>query len=39
VLGVISTPGLERIATFLAHFVREVSTASREQLNPLPSQN
>jgi hypothetical protein len=34
VADVISTPGLERIARFLAHLVREADTATRVQLNP-----
>jgi hypothetical protein len=34
VLDVISTPGLERMARFLAFFVEEVSKAPRERINP-----
>ena len=32
--SVISTPGLERIARFLAYFVKEVDKAPRAQINP-----
>jgi hypothetical protein len=31
---VISTPGLERIARFLAWFLKEVDKAPRERINP-----
>jgi hypothetical protein len=34
VLGVISTPGLERIARFFAYFIKEVDKASASQINP-----
>jgi hypothetical protein len=34
VTDVISTPGLERMAGFLAHFVSEVAKAPREKVNP-----
>ncbi len=34
VLGVISTPGLERIARFFAYFVKEVDKAPVSQINP-----
>jgi Peptidase family M28 len=34
VLDVISTPGLERIARFLAYFVREVAAAPATRINP-----
>jgi hypothetical protein len=34
VLGVISTPGLERIARFFAWFVKEVDKAPLSQINP-----
>ena len=34
VLDVISAPGLERIARFLAHFVTAVDKAPRERINP-----
>jgi len=34
VLDVISTPGLERMARFLAHFVDQVAGAPREKVNP-----
>jgi len=34
VLDVISTPGLERIARFLAFFVSAVDCAPRERINP-----
>lgn len=34
VAGVISTPGLERMARFLSFFVREASNAPTEQLRP-----
>lgn len=34
VLGVISTPVLERIARFLAFFVSAVDGAPRERINP-----
>ena len=34
VAEMISTPGLERMARFLAYFVKEVGRASRAQLNP-----
>ena len=34
VLDVISTPGLERIARFLAYFVKEVAAAPTRQINP-----
>ncbi len=34
VAGVISTPGLERVARFLSFFVREASTAPTERLRP-----
>ena len=34
VLDVISTPGLERIARFLASFVASVDRAPRERINP-----
>lgn len=34
VLDVISTPGLERMARFLAHFVGEVSRAPRTDILP-----
>jgi hypothetical protein len=34
VLDVISTPGLERMARFLAFFLAEVGKAPREQINP-----
>jgi hypothetical protein len=34
VFEVISTPGLERMARFMAYFVREVDTASRTQIDP-----
>ncbi len=34
VLDVISTPGLERIARFLAFFVSAVEHAPRERINP-----
>ena len=34
VLDVISTPGLERIARFLAHFVKEVDKTDARALNP-----
>jgi hypothetical protein len=33
-LDVISTPGLERMARFLAHFIREAAKAPRDKLNP-----
>lgn len=33
-LDVISTPGLERMARFLAHFIRETAKATRAQINP-----
>ena len=33
-LAVISTPGLERIARFVAYFVKEVDKASVAQINP-----
>jgi hypothetical protein len=33
-LDVISTPGLERMARFLAYFIREVDKATRAQINP-----
>jgi len=36
VFDVISTPGLERIARFLAHFVKEAGKAPATQINPLP---
>jgi hypothetical protein len=32
--AVISTPGLERMARFLAYFVKEVDAAARTQINP-----
>ncbi len=32
--SVISTPGLERIARFLAYFIKEVDKAPRNQINP-----
>jgi hypothetical protein len=35
-LDVISTPGLERMARFLAHFLRGVGTATRAQLGLAP---
>jgi hypothetical protein len=35
-LDVISTPGLERMARFLAHFLRGVSMATRAQLGLAP---
>ena len=34
VLGVISTPGLERIARFFAYFIKEVDKATPAQINP-----
>jgi peptidase M28-like protein len=34
VLGVISTPGLERIARFFAYFIKEVDKAPANQINP-----
>ena len=34
VLDVISTPGLERIARFLAHLVTAAAGAPRDALNP-----
>jgi hypothetical protein len=34
VLDMISTPGLERMARFLAYFVGQVARAPREQINP-----
>ena len=34
VLDVISTPGLERIARFLSHFVTMADKATRAQINP-----
>ncbi len=34
VLDVISTPGLERMARFLAYFVREVAAAPKAKVNP-----
>jgi len=34
VLGVISTPGLERIARFFAYFIKEVDKATVAQINP-----
>jgi len=34
ILDVISTPGLERMARFLAYFIKEASLASRAQINP-----
>ena len=34
VLETISTPGLERIARFLAFFIKEVDQAPRDQINP-----
>jgi hypothetical protein len=34
VFAVISEPGLERVARFLAHFVKEADKAPRAQLNP-----
>jgi hypothetical protein len=37
VFDVISTPGLERIARFLAHFVKETGKASAVQINPRPT--
>jgi hypothetical protein len=33
-LDVISTPGLERMARFLAFFLKEAAHASRQQINP-----
>jgi hypothetical protein len=33
-LSVISTPGLERMARFLAYFVKEVDKAATTQINP-----
>jgi len=34
VLNVISTPGLDRVARFLAFFVSAVDRAPRERINP-----
>jgi hypothetical protein len=34
VLEVISTPGLERVARFLAYFLKEVAAAPKERINP-----
>ena len=34
VLGMVSTPGLERMARFMAFFVKEVSQAPVGQINP-----
>jgi hypothetical protein len=34
VTAVISTPGLERMARFLAHFIEQVARAPREKINP-----
>ena len=34
VLEMVSTPGLERMARFMAFFVKEVSRASAEQIDP-----
>jgi hypothetical protein len=34
VLEVISTPGLERMARFLAYFLKQAAAAPREQINP-----
>ena len=34
VLEMVSTPGMERMARFMAFFVKEVSGASVAQLNP-----
>jgi hypothetical protein len=34
VLDVISTPGLERMARFLAYFLREIASAPRGRINP-----
>ena len=34
VLDVISTPGLERVARFLAYFLKEVAAAPKENINP-----
>jgi hypothetical protein len=36
-LDVISTPGLERVARFLAYLVKEVGKAPRAQVNPGPA--
>ena len=36
VLDVISAPGLERMARFLAHFISETAAASRDQLGQQP---
>jgi len=34
VLDIISTPGLERMARYLAFFVKEVAAAAKEKINP-----
>jgi len=33
-IDIISTPGLERIARYLAFFIREVGAAPKEKINP-----